>query len=52
MSRLCPTSTLQLVQASMASIGAACPVAFQKILGGFLPYNLLGNWRLAPDSRL
>lgn len=52
MSRLCPTSTLQLVQASMASIGAACPVAFQKILGGFLPYNLLGNWRLALDSRL
>lgn len=52
MSRLCPTSTLQLVQASMANIGAACPVAFQKILGGFLPYSLLGNWRLALDSRL
>lgn len=51
-SGLCLTSTLHPVQASTGSIGAACPVALHEILGGFLPHNLLGNLRLAPDSRL
>ena len=50
MSRLCPTSALQPVQASTGSVGAACPVGLHEVLGGFLPHNLLGNLRLAPDS--
>lgn len=51
-SGLCPTSALQPLQTSTGSISAACLVALQEILGGFLPHNLLGNLRLAPDSRL